>query len=301
MDHPSRLNPPTDTTFMLIEEAMKRGIECECFTPLDLSWRNGEVLARIQAITVDMAARQVWALGEPRTESLHAIDVVWMRQDPPFNMQYITATHLLEHVGKDTKVVNDPAGVRNAPEKLFPLHFSPFMPPTLVSLDPSLIHAFAGEHGTIVAKPLYGFGGRSIFKLDASDPNLDTLIEHWAEAAAEPLMWQAFLPAVATADTRVLLVDGEIGAFFTRQPPQGSIRANMRAGGTAKPGSLSAKQRTISEALGPVLRQHGLLLVGLDLIGDVLTEINVTSPTGLRAAHTLTGVDLASRLWDRLA
>ena len=302
MDHPSRLHAATDTTFMLIEEAMRRGIACEFFTPIDLSWRGGEVLARTQPITVDMSQGQAWMLGEARTQSLHEVGVVWMRQDPPFNMSYVTATHLLEHLAPETKVVNDPAGVRNAPEKLFPLHFAPFMPPTLVSMDPTVIHAFAKSHGTIVGKPLHGYGGRSIFKLDASDPNIDTLIEHWREAANEPLMWQAFLKEVATQDTRVLMVDGEISAFFHRQPPAGSIRANMRAGGSArKQDVLSDRQQSICEAMGPALRQHGLLLAGLDLIGDYLTEINVTSPTGLRAAHKLTGANLAAKLWDKLA
>lgn len=300
MDHPSRLNPRTDTTFMLIEEAMKLGLRCHFFTPIDLSLNNGEVLARTSPITVDTANKTAFELGEAGTRSLHGMKVVWMRQDPPFNMSYITATHLLEHLLPDTKVVNNPIAVRNAPEKLSALHFPQFMPPTLVSMDSEVIHEFAAQHGAVVAKPLHGFGGRSVFKLAADDPNIDTLIEHWREATGEPLMWQAFLKEVATHDTRVLMVDGEIAAHFRRVPQGGSIRANMRVGGIAKAGELSAKQKEICLSLSPKFKKDGLLLVGLDLIGDHLTEINVTSPTGLRAAQALSGVNLAATLWEKL-
>ncbi len=301
MDHPSRLNARFDTTFMLIEQAQKRGIDCTYFAPEDLSLNGNEVIARIQPITIDRAREPGWSLGEARTQSLHEMDVVWMRQDPPFNMSYITATHLLEQLQPDVKVFNDPAGVRNAPEKLSPFQFAEFMPPTLISADAKIIHEFAAKHGTIIAKPLYGFGGRGVFKLDKNDPNIDTLIEHWRETSGEPLMWQQFLPDVKTRDTRVLMIDGAIAAHFTRVPEEGSIRANMRVGGTPKAGELSKKQKEICTALGPMFHEQGLLLVGLDLIGDYLTEINVTSPTGLRAVEMLSGINLAALLWDKVA
>lgn len=298
MDHPSRLNAATDTTFMLIEEAQKRGHQCFFFEPKDLSWHDGEVLARLAPLSLNGAD---WKLGDAQTQSLNDMGVVWMRQDPPFNMRYITATHLLEHVAQNTRVVNDPAGVRNAPEKLSVLHLEQYMPPTLVSLDAALIAEFAAEHGTIVGKPLHGYGGRSVYKFDAADGNIATLIEHWGESVGEPLMWQAYLPEVKTADLRVLLIDGEIRAAFQREPQGNSIRANMRVGGIAKQATLSEKQTEIVTAIGPLLKEQGLLLVGLDLIGDSLTEINVTSPTGLRAAQQLYGVNLAAELWNRLS
>ncbi|MEJ0009142.1 MAG: glutathione synthase [Alphaproteobacteria bacterium] len=295
MDHPSRLNAASDSTFMLIAEAGKRGYRCHFFEPGDLSWRNGELLAHTRPLKLD---GEKWSLDEAKTRPIGDMRLVWMRQGPAFDMPYITATHLLEHAPESTRVVNDPKGVRNAPEKLSALHLAQFLPPTLISSDAALIHDFAREHGSIVAKPLYGFGGRSVFQLKADDPNIETLIEHWREATHEPLMWQRFLPEVASEDTRVILINGKIGASFHRTPQAGSIRANMRVGGTPKAGVLSKRQQEICEALAPMLREHGLLFTGLDLIGDYLTEINVTSPTGLRAAQQVLGIDLAPAIWD---
>lgn len=300
MDHPAGLNATSDTTLMLIEEAQRRGHQCFYYAPEHLSLRGNEVVAKLQPITVKIGETPVYALGEPEHESLHAVNVVWMRQDPPFDMRYITATHLLEFVLKDTPVYNHPAAVRNAPEKISPLQFLSFMPPTLISSDKDEIRAFARAYGTIVAKPLYGFGGRSIFRLNAQDPNIETLVEHCLERAEPPLMWQQYRAEVVQQDKRVILVNGRVETVFGRVPMAGSIRANMRVGGEAVQAELNARQQEICEAIGPMLAKEGLLLVGLDLIGDYLTEINVTSPTGLRAAQRLYGVNVASTVWDRV-
>lgn len=295
MDHPSRLNAATDSTFMLIEEGTKRGITNYFFEPQHLSWEAGQVSARMQPVSY---ADGNVTLGEATLLPLSDMHVVWMRQDPPFNMRYITATHMLEHAG--TRVVNDPKGVRNAPEKLAALHLHDLMPPTLVSLDGHAVHDFAARHGTVVAKPLHGYGGRSVYKFAAGDSNIDTLLEQWGEMMGEPLMWQAFLPEVASADARIILVNGEVAAVFQREPQGGSIRANMRVGGIAKEMKLTTRMREVCKRVGPMLRENGLLFVGLDMIGDYLTEINVTSPTGLRAAQKLYGINIAEQLWDAI-
>lgn len=298
MDHPKRLNPPTDSTFMLIEEAQKRGIECFFFEAQNLSWLNGDVSATMRPIRVEMGKTPDCILGEAQVTSLSEMGVVWMRQDPPYNMQYITAAHILEHA--KTRVVNDPAGVRNAPEKIAVLGLHDMMPPTLISADAGMVHDFAKRHGTVVAKPLHGYGGRGVYRFSADDSNIDTLLEQWHEQVGEPLMWQAFLPEVASADVRIILIDGAVASIFQREPQGGSIRANMRVGGIAKKTTLTPRQQEICERVGPLLRDNGLLFVGLDMIGDYLTEINVTSPTGLRAAQALYGVNLAASLWDKI-
>lgn len=298
MDHPSRLNPLSDTTFMLIEEAARRGHEVTFYEAGDLSWRAGEVVAPLAPITLDMQHTPAWALSAPVVQSLHNIDVVLMRQDPPFHMGYITATHLLEQLLPDVAVWNNPTAVRNAPEKLSILGFAQYMPPTLISRNPTEIHNFAAQHKAVVAKPLYGFGGRSVYKFDAGDSNVETLLEQWSELSPEPLMWQAFLPEVAAEDKRILFIDGEVAAVFGRVPEEGSIRANMRVGGTPKQTELTPKQQEICAALKPFLKAQGLMLAGVDVIGDYLTEINVTSPTGLRAAQRLYGLNLAATFWD---
>jgi glutathione synthase len=213
-------------------------------------------------------------------------------------MAYITATHLLEHLSGDVLVVNDPAGVRNAPEKLSILQFAEFLPPTLIGTDPDAIAAFAETHAAVVAKPLYGYGGRAVFKFSRGDRNLETLLEQWREHSLEPLMWQAFLPEVKSGDRRILMIDGEVASVFGRTPESGSIRANMRVGGTPVKAELSGQQLKITNALKPFLKAQGLLLVGVDCIGDYLTEINVTSPTGFRAADALYGTHLAATFWD---
>ena len=296
MDHPSRLNAKTDTTLMLIEEAITRGHEAYFYHPTDLSYIDGELTAPLARIYINAA--EGWKLEATEPTGLSAMQSIWIRQDPPFDMHYLTATYLLEHLPPTTKIFNHPAGVRNAPEKLSPLQFRQFMPPTLISLDLQEILAFARANGTIVAKPLYGFGGRSVFKLSADDPNIETLVEQARERRDEPLMWQRFLPAVAESDKRIILIDGEVAAVFQRKPAAHSIRANMRVGGKPIASELTAREKEICAAIGPFLKSAGLLLVGLDVIGDHLTEINVTSPTGLRAAQALYGVNLAAKVWE---
>ncbi|PZP86376.1 MAG: glutathione synthase [Azospirillum brasilense] len=299
MDHPSRLNLPMDTTIMLIEEAQKRGMQCYMYEPHQLSWRAGVALARMQPLQLAYEDGQLrCTLGEASLQPLASMHAVWMRQDPPFDMHYITATHLLEHAG--TRVFNDPVGVRNAPEKLAALHLQDCMPPTLVSNDVDMVHDFAAQHGQVVAKPLHGYGGRSVYKFRAGDANIDTLLEQNREAGGQALMWQAFLPEVATGDVRILLVEGEIAAIFQREPQGESIRANMRVGGIAKPIEVNDRHRAICARIAPMLKAQGLMLVGLDMIGDYLTEINVTSPTGLRAAQQLYGLNIAADIWDRI-
>ena len=295
MDHPSRLNAASDTTFMLIEEAQRRGMRCWHFEPHQLSWKDGAALATMRPIHITPNGAM---LGDAVLQPLAAMHAVWMRQDPPFDMHYITATHLLEHAG--TRVFNDPRGVRNAPEKLSALHLHRFMPPTLVSHEAELVHDFAAQHAQVVAKPLHGYGGRAVYKFVAGDRNIDTLLEQNREAGGQALMWQAFLPEVKTGDVRILLVAGEIAAMFQREPQGDSIRANMRVGGIAKAMEPTDRHREICAAIAPMLKAEGLLLVGLDMIGDYLTEINVTSPTGLRAVQQLYGMNLAATLWDHI-
>ncbi len=300
LDHPSRLNPHTDTSLMLLEEAARRGHTCFFYEASQLSWREGELTAPLAPLALNMNTQPMWQLGEAVTQNLKRMDVVLMRQDPPFDMGYITATHLLEQLSPSVLVLNDPASVRNAPEKLSILPFSRFMPPTLISIDPLAIHAFAATHGALVAKPLYGYGGRSVFKLSARDANIETLIEHWSERSREPLMWQQFLPEVRDADRRILFINGEVVSVFGRTPMEDSIRANMRVGGQPIAATLSKKQAEICAALSPFLKENKLALAGIDVIGDFLTEINVTSPTGFRAAQKLYGVNLAVTFWDKL-
>lgn len=300
LDHPSKLNVTGDTSLMLAEEAQKRGHSISFYEPEHMSWREGDLFAPLVPLSLDFATTPVWRAGAAKTQSLRELDVVLMRQDPPFDMHYITATHLLQQISDTVKVVNDPAGVRNAPEKLSILPLAEFIPPTLISIEPEAIADFAEAHGTIVAKPLYGYGGRSVFKLSAKDSNLATLIEHWRERSREPLMWQAFLPEVASGDKRILMIDGEVASVFGRTPEMGSIRANMRVGGTPVAAELSPQQEKICAALGPFLKTQGLMLAGVDVIGDYLTEINVTSPTGFRAAQKLYGINLAEKVWNRI-
>lgn len=283
---------------MLMEEAQARGHALYFYEAPQLSWTQGQLRAPLAPIRMDMQKTPAWTLGDVTPTDLQTMDVVLMRQDPPFDMAYITATHLLERLPAQVKVWNNPASVRNAPEKLSILGFHRFMPPTLISRDPYEIAAFASAHAAIVAKPLYGFGGRSVFKLTRGDSNLETLLEHWCESSREPLMWQEFRPEVKNADKRVLFIDGVVEAVFGRTPEGSSIRANMRVGGTPVASELSAKQQEICDALSPFLKEHGLMLAGIDLIGDYLTEINVTSPTGLRAVERLYDVNLAKRFWD---
>ncbi len=301
IDAPHSLNPRSDTSLMLASEAQKRGYDIWWYHPTALTCLNGEIRATMQRLSVDESGlnagnRGAITLGETLEFALSEMHSVWLRQDPPFDMGYITTTHLLERA--NTRVFNNPKGVRNAPEKLSPLAFAQFMPPTLIASNEAAIAAFAAEHKTIVAKPLYGYGGRSIFKFAHDDGNLKTFLEFWRESSREPLMWQAFLPEVATGDRRIILINGEVKSCFGRTPEHGSIRANMRVGGEPVTATITPRQHEIATTVGAMAKAQGLLIVGLDVIGDYLTEINVTSPTGLRAAQWLYSTNLAADVWD---
>jgi len=299
MDAPKGLNPRSDSTLMLIEEAQKRGHHCLCYHPSQLIWESGVLRAPLTPIRVDMQANAWLQLGDTAITPLAEMDIIWMRQDPPYDMHYLTATYLLEQL--PVRVLNHPTGVRNAPEKLSPLRFSQFLPPTLITTEDAAIYEFAATHRDVVAKPLYGFGGHSIFRFKQGDGNLEVFLEHSRAQSPIPWMWQAFVPEVAKGERRIILLEGEVAAVFGRQPHEGSIRANMRVGGTPVKAEITPMQAEICATVAPYLREGGLFFVGLDVIGDYLTEINVTSPTGMRAVAALYGKNLAAEIWDRLA
>ena len=302
MDPIETVNIGGDSTFALMLEAQKRGHSLHHYLATALSAEAGRVRARARPLSVrpEQGAHFAWA-GDPATLDLgHDSDVVLMRQDPPFDMGYITATHLLEMVQAETLVVNDPAEVRNAPEKLFVLRFPDLMPPTLVtrSLDEAM--AFRARHGAIVVKPLYGNAGTAVFLIDWNDGNLPALVELFGSVWNEPFMVQAFLPQVSEGDKRIVLVDGEPTGAINRLPKSGEIRSNLAAGGEAKPTDLTAREIEICTRLGPELKARGLIFVGIDVIAGYLTEINVTSPTGIRAIDRFNGTDTPARIWDAI-
>jgi glutathione synthase len=300
IDEPRSLKPQGDSSLMLIEEACLRGYNCWHYHPSQLSWRAGELAAPLTPITVDMRRDDWLQLGEAQLMPLVQMQAIWVRQDPPYDMHYLTATYLLEQLPKTVQIFNDPAGLRNAPEKLSPLQFGEFIAPTLISSDEAVIADFIAEHREVVAKPLYGFGGHSVFRFKQGDANIAVFLEHIRGVDNLPWMWQAFLPEVAKGERRILLVDGEVAGIFGREPEQGSIRANMRVGGTPVAAELTAGQAAICAAIKPYLQQQKLFFAGIDVIGDYLTEINVTSPTGLRAAQRLYGVNIAALIWDKI-
>lgn len=298
MDPPAQLKPEGDSTVALALEAQARGHLLWYYTPQQLCWRDDALFALgAQTLSVDEELSPWYRLGEPEDIALEEMDVVLMRQDPPFDLAYFSATYLLERLQK-TRVINPPAYVRNHPEKLAILSFPEYIPPTLVSANEQAITAFAQAHGTIIAKPLYGFGGYDIYRFAHDDPNLVTFLESYRGRTGEPLMLQAFLPQVAQQDVRVVMIGGKVSAAVGRRPAEGSIRANFRAGGTAMAVELSDRQQQICDIVGKELAQSGVLFAGLDLIGDYLTEINITSPTGIRAAQALYGHDPAQYFWD---
>ena len=298
MDPIERINIRGDSTFALLLEAQKRGHALSYYTPDKLAQRGARIFATVQPISVRDTEGEHFTLGEPKRTDLTAFDVVLLRQDPPFDMAYITTTHMLERVHPRTLVVNDPAQVRNAPEKIFVLGFPDLMPPTLVTRDLAEIKAFREEHGDIVMKPLYGHGGGSVFRLTKDDLNFGSLYDLFATTFREQWMVQTFLPAVKDGDKRIILVDGEFSGAVNRVPAADDLRSNMVRGGAAKATDLTAREREICTKLGPALRERGLLFVGIDVIGGYLTEINVTSPTGLRAIRNLGGPDIAAMIWD---
>ncbi|KQN80573.1 glutathione synthase [Sphingomonas sp. Leaf62] len=302
MDPISGINIAGDSTFALMLSAQARGHRLFQYAAEDLNQSGDRVWARAQPVTVQRVVGDHFTLADPVSLDLgEQADVVLMRQDPPFDLGYITATHLLERISDRTLVVNDPASVRNAPEKLFVLDYQRFMPPTLITRSVDETRAFLAEHGSVVVKPLHGNGGKAIFKIDSDAQNLSSLIEVFNTAYREPHMVQAFLPAVAKGDKRIVLVDGEVAGAVNRLPGAGEIRSNLAVGGTAAKTELTAREREICAALGPELKRRGLIFVGIDVIGgEWLTEINVTSPTGIVAIEKFDGTDVAGMIWDAI-
>ncbi|HAY06420.1 MAG TPA: glutathione synthase [Hyphomonas sp.] len=299
MDPLERVNIDGDTTFALAEVAQARGYCLFVYGPQDLAWTEGRLTARVRPAKVQRVQGTPGLFGESQTLDLaKETDVILMRQDPPFDMGYITACHLLEAVSGETLVLNDPAGVRSSPEKIFPLMFPDIMPPTLVTRDRAAIDAFRTEHRDIIVKPLYGHGGAGVFRLTWEDPNLDSLLEMFLSRSGEPVMVQAFLPAVSEGDKRIILIDGEPVGAINRKPKSGQVRSNLVVGGTAEATELSAADQAICQRIGPELKRRGLMLTGIDVIGGRLTEVNVTSPTGLQALKRLSGIDAAAKFWD---
>jgi len=301
MDPVEGINIETDTTFMMMMEAQNRGHSLWVYTPERLSMEDGKVRARGRSISLKHAKGDHVTAGPMETLDLaDDVDVVLMRQDPPFDMAYITATHFLERVHPKTLVVNNPAEVRNAPEKLLVTEFAGVQPPTLITLDPQAIYDFRERHGDMVLKPLYGGGGSGVVRLKADDPNLDALLELHAMIGREPVIAQAFIPAVVNGDKRILLVDGEPVGAINRIPASGQVRSNLARGGRAEAVELTARDHELCAIIGPELKKRGLLFVGIDVIGDYLTEINVTSPTGAQQLKRFGGADAAAILWDRI-
>jgi glutathione synthase len=300
MDPIERINIRGDSTFALLLEAQARGHALGYYTPDRLALRDGRVFTTVQALTVQDREGSHFALGDARRVELAEFDVVLLRQDPPFDLAYIATTHLLERIQPKTLVVNDPANVRDAPEKIFVTLFPDLMPPTLVTRDLDEIRRFRADHGDIVMKPLYGCGGAAVFRLAREDDNFGSLYDLFAAMFKEPWVVQLYLPAVKQGDKRIILVDGEFAGAVNRVPQADDLRSNMVRGGAAEATDLTAREREICARLGPALRERGLLFVGIDVIDGYLTEINVTSPTGIRAVKRLGGPDIAAAIWSKI-
>jgi glutathione synthase len=300
MDPIERINIRGDSTFALLLEARARAHPLSYYTPDRLAMRDGKVSASVRPLDVRDKAGDYFSLGEPRHVPLDSFDVVLLRQDPPFDLAYITSTHMLERIQPKTLVVNDPGHVRNAPEKVFVTEFPDLMPPTLVTRDLEAIKAFRTEHGDIVMKPLYGRGGEAVFRLEREDLNFGSLYDLFAATFREQWVVQKFLPEVRDGDKRIILVDGEFAGAINRVPAADDLRSNMVRGGVPKETELTKREREICARLGPALRERGLLFVGIDVIGGYLTEINVTSPTGIRAVKNFGGPDIAALIWDKI-
>jgi len=300
MDPIARINIRGDSTFALLLEAQKRGHGISYYTPDKLSLRGEELIAPVQVLTVRDAVGDHFTLGEPKRTPLAAFDVVLLRQDPPFDLAYITSTHFLERIHPRTLVVNNPASVRNAPEKIMVMNFPHLMPATLISRDLDEINSFRDEHGAVVMKPLHGHGGAAVFRVMPQDMNFGSLFDMFSVTFREPWVIQRFLPEVKHGDKRIILVDGEFAGAVNRVPAPDDLRSNMVRGGAAHATDLSDREREICATVGPVLRELGLLFVGIDVIDGNLTEINVTSPTGIRAIARLNGPDVAAKIWDTI-
>jgi glutathione synthase len=300
MDPIEGINIEGDTTFLMMETAQARGHSLFVYTTDTLAMEEGRVFARGRNVTVQRRIGDHAELGDYKRVDLAAFDVILLRQDPPFDMNYIDSTFFLEKVHPATLVVNDPVSVRNAPEKLFVTDFPTLQPPTLITSDREAIADFRARHGDVVLKPLNGRGGSGVTRHLADDPNLEALLEIHAELSPEPVILQKFLPSVTRGDKRILLIDGDPVGAINRVPQKGQIRSNLAVGGRAEAVELTARDREICAAIGPELKRRGLLFVGIDVIGDYLTEINVTSPTGAVALKTFTGIDAAEILWERI-
>jgi len=300
MDPMESVDIEADSTFVMMMEAQRRGHELWHYMVREMWLETGALKAWARPVTVRREAGNHFTFGATEIVDLASMDVVLMRQDPPFDMGYITATHLLEHIHPKTLVVNDPAAVRNAPEKLLVMEFPDLMPPTLVAWDRKAIREFRAHHKDIIVKPLYGNGGMGIFRIKPDDENLGALLDTYFANSPEPLMVQRYEPAVRAGDKRVILVDGEPLGAINRVPMEGDARSNMHAGGVAEPTEMTARDHEICERLGPTLKERGLIFAGIDVIGDYLTEINVTSPTGLQQVARFTGVHIEQAIWDRI-
>jgi len=298
MDPIGPINIEADSTFRIALEAQARGHELFYYTPDKLSYREGRVLARGWPLTVRRELGNHYTLGGETEIDLAEWDVVWLRQDPPFDMGYITTTHILERIHPATLVVNDPFWVRNSPEKLLVLNFPDLTPPTLIARDLASIRAFKAAHGDIILKPLYGNGGAGVFRLDPNDRNLASLHELFTSMSREPLIAQKFVPDVSKGDKRIILVDGEPVGAINRVPAEGETRSNMHVGGRPEKVGLTDRDLEICARLAPVLKEKGQVFVGIDVIGDWLTEINVTSPTGIQELERFDGTNTAERIWQ---
>jgi glutathione synthase len=298
MDPIERIDIRGDSTFALALEAQERGHTLTYYGPRELTLRDRQVIAKVRPLTVREEAGNHFTLGAPSVADLSQVDVVLMRQDPPFDMAYISATHILERIHPKTLVVNDPFHVRNAPEKLFVTQFEGLMPPTLITTDREEIRAFRAAHDDIIVKPLYGNGGAGVFRVKPDDENIGALLEMFTQFYREPLVVQRYVPEVRKGDKRIILVDGVAAGAINRVPAEGEARSNMHVGGRPEPIELSARDRQICESLGPELKARGLIFAGIDVIGDYLTEINVTSPTGIREIRRFGGADIAALIWD---
>ena len=300
MDHVSTISITGDSTFALSMEAQKRGHKLFHFTPDRLQFRGGIISAAIEEMKLRETIGDHYSLGEAKITDLSTLDVILLRQDPPFDMSYITTTHLLERLHPNTLVVNDPAAVRNGPEKILVMDYPDLMPETLISRDFEAITDFREEFGDIILKPLFGNGGAGVFRITPQDQNLSSLLEMFDATFREPFIAQRYLADVRSGDKRIILVDGEPVGALNRVPAEGDARSNMHAGGRAEHAELTKRELEICDRIAPAMRKNGFIFVGIDVIGDYITEINVTSPTGIREIQEFTGTDIAALVWDAI-
>ncbi len=300
MDPIASIDVAGDSTLAILLEAQARGHEIFYYTPDQLTLDGNRLVAHGASLTVRDQPGDHFTLSDPRVVDLKSLDVVLLRQDPPFDMGYITTTHLLERIHPDTLVVNDPAHVRNAPEKVFVLDFQDLMPPTMVTRSLDAVRQFRDQYKDIIVKPLYGNGGAAVFRLQPDDSNLNSLVELFQVTMREPFMVQQYRPEVRQGDKRIILIDGAVAGIINRVPAEGEARSNMHVGGRAEPVALSDRDQEICDRLGPALKERGLLFTGIDVIGPYLTEINVTSPTGIRQVKAFGGADISALMWDAI-